>query len=380
MCCSAPRRRERAGLARAAASARARRPARRRPCARAGRRPRSPRTARPARPSACVSAHSALQCCSAMMPRGASDSVGSSRIIGCTSRKAPNSARRVAGRHHAVQALELGAHLAPSRGRSARSRRRRAPRNRVVRDLERRVRDELRAADGDAARDAEAVQREARHGATGPSPKQSAISATSASIASASSGPLGLERHLRALAGGEHHHAHDALGVDAAAVARHRDVALVLRRELRELGRRARVQAELVDDLNLALLHTTGSSSMCSTPSQPPETAFLTIVSMSARAVGERADQHRQVDAGDALDPAGRSSLQARLQGVAPKMSEKTSTPSPVSSCATSSRAAGSSAAGRRSPRPTAPRTAAAGCRARASPRARGLRRSCRGQ
>ena len=58
-----------------------------------------------------------------------------------------------------------------------------------------------------------------------PSPKQSPISAQIASIASASSGPSVSSVDLRALARGQHHHAHDALRVDLAAVARHRDVA-----------------------------------------------------------------------------------------------------------------------------------------------------------
>ena len=77
--------------------------------------------------------------------------------------------RRVAAGHRAVQALELVLHLR-ERVVEARDlgRRRVAGGNRVVGDLERRVRDELRPPDGDAARDAEPVEREARHGATGP--------------------------------------------------------------------------------------------------------------------------------------------------------------------------------------------------------------------
>ena len=77
---------------RAAPSARARPPAPRRPCARAGRDPRSARTARPAPPSA---ASAPIRRCSAARrssASGASDSVGSVRIIQCTSRNAPNSA------------------------------------------------------------------------------------------------------------------------------------------------------------------------------------------------------------------------------------------------------------------------------------------------
>src|SRR6185369_5808256 len=67
-----------------------------------------------------------------------------------------------------------------------------------------------------------------------------------------------LERDFRSLAGRQHHHAHDALGVHLAAVARDLHVALEFRRELRQLGRGPRVQPQLVDDLNLALVHTPG--------------------------------------------------------------------------------------------------------------------------
>ena len=67
-------------------------PARRRPCARAGTSPRSASNCSTSTPICCVSAHSALQRCSAMIRFGTSDSVGSVRIIQCTSRNAPNSA------------------------------------------------------------------------------------------------------------------------------------------------------------------------------------------------------------------------------------------------------------------------------------------------
>src|SRR6185436_8891479 len=66
----------------------------------------------------------------------------------------------------------------------------------------------------------------------------------------------GLERDLRALARGQHHDAHDALRVDFPVVARQRDIALVFRRELRELRRGARVETQFVDYLNFALRHT----------------------------------------------------------------------------------------------------------------------------
>ena len=76
--------------------------------------------------------------------------------------------RRVAARHRAVQALELALHLAHRVAEARDLRVDIARGDRVVGDLERRVRDELRAADRDAARDADAVQREARHRAAFP--------------------------------------------------------------------------------------------------------------------------------------------------------------------------------------------------------------------
>jgi hypothetical protein len=65
--------------------------------------------------------------------------------------------RRVARGHRAVQALELGAHFR-KRVVEARDLALHAPRgNRVMGDLERRVRNELRAPDGDPARYADPV-------------------------------------------------------------------------------------------------------------------------------------------------------------------------------------------------------------------------------
>ena len=52
--------------------------------------------------------------------------------------------------------------------------------------------------------------------------------------------------HLRALAGGQQHHAHDALRVDLAALRGERAVAAELRQRLHELGGRACMQAEAV--------------------------------------------------------------------------------------------------------------------------------------
>ena len=76
--------------------------------------------------------------------------------------------RRVAARHRAVQAFELALHLAHRVSEARDLRVDIARGDRIVGDLERRVRDELRAADRDAARDADAVQREARHRAAFP--------------------------------------------------------------------------------------------------------------------------------------------------------------------------------------------------------------------
>ena len=53
----------------------------------------------------------------------------------------------------------------------------------------------------------------------------------------------------------QHHHPHDALGIDAPAVALDPDVAAVLAGHLRQLGRGARMQAQLVDDFSFLLLH-----------------------------------------------------------------------------------------------------------------------------
>src|SRR5262245_8311071 len=66
---------------------------------------------------------------------------------------------------------------------------------------------------------------------------------------------LGLDENAAALARGEHHHAHDALRVHAAAVAREPDLRGEAGRDLGELRRGARVQAELVHDLSLGSSH-----------------------------------------------------------------------------------------------------------------------------
>src|SRR4051812_46003032 len=59
---------------------------------------------------------------------------------------------------------------------------------------------------------------------------------------------LRLDLDLGAQACRQHHHAHDALGIDATTVPREEDLAAKAAGQLGELGRRARMQAELVTD------------------------------------------------------------------------------------------------------------------------------------
>src|SRR3569623_2060327 len=59
---------------------------------------------------------------------------------------------------------------------------------------------------------------------------------------------VGLDRDLGAYTGGQHHDAHDALGIDAARAATEPDVAREAARQLGELGRGARMQAQLIAD------------------------------------------------------------------------------------------------------------------------------------
>ncbi len=68
-------------------------------------------------------------------------------------------------------------------------------------------------------------------------------------------GALGAQRDRRADAGGEHHHAHDALGIDLAATMDQECIALIALQQLHELGRCARMQAKLVADRDLAFKH-----------------------------------------------------------------------------------------------------------------------------
>ena len=72
-------------------------------------------------------------------------------------------ARHIAGRHRTMQRFELSLHLVDSEVETLDLGGYLLGGDRVVRDLERRVRDELRAADCNAARDADAVEREADH-------------------------------------------------------------------------------------------------------------------------------------------------------------------------------------------------------------------------
>src|SRR5664279_6170639 len=87
-----------------------------------------------------------------------------------------------------------------------------------------------------------------------------------------------IDDYGRPLAGGQHHHTHDALGIDAAAAPLHPDLAGKGAGKLCQLGRSAGMQPELVDDFNFDARHvgTTLSCqwfSMLSTPSRPPATA-----------------------------------------------------------------------------------------------------------
>src|SRR5690606_39957216 len=71
---------------------------------------------------------------------------------------------------------------------------------------------------------------------------------------------LGVDGDRAALGCGQHHHAHDALGVDAAAVALEPDLARKSAGELGELGRGACMQPELVDDGGVSSRHSAAVS------------------------------------------------------------------------------------------------------------------------
>jgi hypothetical protein len=98
-------------------------------------------------------------------------------------------------------------------------------------------------------------------------------------MASCSRSPLVSILDHGAHAGGQHHHAHDALGVDAA-VARLMNIAGKTAGQLGELGRRAGVQAQLIADGRGGLDHAIASGwfwgavmATCITPWVPPTTA-----------------------------------------------------------------------------------------------------------
>ena len=84
------------------------------------------------------------------------------------------------------------------------------------------------------------------------SPKRSKINCPSFSTASCRRGPVGLDVELGALRAAQQQHAHHALGVGGLTGAPDRDLAGKLGGELHQLGGGARVQTELVPDLERA--------------------------------------------------------------------------------------------------------------------------------
>ena len=68
-------------------------------------------------------------------------------------------------------------------------------------------------------------------------------------------GAIGLDLYVAAHAGRQHHHTHDALGIDAPAVAGHMHIAREATGQLGQLGRRAGVQAQPIADRDAALVH-----------------------------------------------------------------------------------------------------------------------------
>ena len=66
---------------------------------------------------------------------------------------------------------------------------------------------------------------------------------------------IGLDGHFRTFAGRQHHHAHDAFGVDAARALAHPDLAFVLAGKLGQLGGCPGVQAQFVDDFGFLGQH-----------------------------------------------------------------------------------------------------------------------------
>src|SRR4030066_234889 len=93
------------------------------------------------------------------------------------------------------------------------------------------------------------------------------------------------ELDLRALAGRQHHDAHDAFAVGVLAVAPEGHVALEVRGETDELGRGARVHAQLVENLGGYGLHRLPSVARAggvarTMPSAPPDCALRSSSSM----------------------------------------------------------------------------------------------------
>jgi hypothetical protein len=138
------------------------------------------------------------------------------------------------------------------------------------------------------------------------------MSASSASIASCSRSPSVSSVTLGADAGGQHHHAHDALGIDAAFAAADPDFAGEAAGQLGQLGRGARVQAQLIADGRGRLDH--GCVGLVLRRGDGHLHHALRAADHGAGhqrverlvAVAHAAQQHRQVHAGD----------QARLHAV----------------------------------------------------------------
>src|SRR5688500_2751945 len=131
-------------------------------------------------------------------------------------------------------------------------------------------------------------------------------------------GAVGFELDRRPQARGEHHHAHDALRVDAPALARDPDRGSEAPGCLRELGGGARVQPELVGDRDALLLHQPRCS-MRTIPSAAPESALSTRSSSVApsRWVSALISIGRFTPAMPSTCP-GTSRREPMLDGVAP--------------------------------------------------------------
>src|SRR5262249_52566972 len=109
-------------------------------------------------------------------------------------------------------------------------------------------------------------------------------------------GPCRVHCHSRALRAAQEQDAHHALGVRSLAVFLELDFGCEARRELHELGRRARVEAQLVHDLEaIAALHALSSLRISMTDDS--------IATLLAKPVPERlADRHRSMLTAGATD------------------------------------------------------------------------------